>query len=74
MTDRAVVRVGELRRQVKLETEAVYRVLAVDVDADLIEVEVVRAPLLDRGRVMRLTRRAVLEMEIVPDAAAPPAD
>jgi hypothetical protein len=54
---------GELRRHEVLGTEAVYRI--VDVQGELVEVEVVRAPGLAPGRRLRLTADAVKRMQLV---------
>jgi hypothetical protein len=54
---------GELRRQEVLGTEAVYRI--VDVQGELVEVEVVRAPGLAPGRRLRLTADAVQRMQLI---------
>jgi hypothetical protein len=53
--------VGQLRRQVVLESEAVYRVC--EIGSSSVEVEVVRAPGLSAGARYRFTRAAVLAME-----------
>jgi hypothetical protein len=60
--------VGQLRRQVRLGSQAVYRVCAIE-DAH-VDVEVIDAPGLQRGQHFRFTRDALLEMEIVRDADA----
>jgi hypothetical protein len=57
--------VGQLRRQVMLGTEAVYRICAFR--DDLVEVEVVRAPGLETGLKFSFTRDAVGAMEPVSD-------
>lgn len=56
--------VGQLRRQLKLGTEAIYRVQ--DVSTDPVQVEVVSGPGLLAGDTYSLTRAAVLEMEVLP--------
>jgi len=55
--------VGQLRRQVVLESEAVYRIC--DLGPPSIEVEVVRAPGLAAGARYRFTTAAVRAMEVV---------
>ena len=55
--------VGQLRRQVMLESEAVYSVLALG--AETVSVEVVRAPGLTAGRRFEFTREAVLRMDLL---------
>ena len=55
--------VGELRRRVRLGSEAVYRIHAID--GKHTQVEVVRAPGLAAGQRFRLSRRDVALMERV---------
>ncbi len=55
--------VGELRRHVRLGTEAVYRVCGWT--DRLVDVEVVSAPGLERGQRFTLTREAVTSMSVV---------
>ena len=57
--------IGQLRRQVLLGTEAVYRVCALG--AELVEVEVVSAPGLPPGRRFKFTRDAIEQMDLVRD-------
>lgn len=57
--------VGQLRRQVLLGTEAVYRVRGLS--KELVEVEVVSAPGLPSGRRFNLTRDAIERMDLVRD-------
>jgi hypothetical protein len=57
---------GQLRRQVRLGTEATYRVL--EWNAETVEVEAVDVPGLRPGSRLTLTRAAVEAMEIVPPA------
>ena len=59
------LRIGQLRRQILLGTEALYRVC--DFGQELVEVEVVRAPGLQSGRRFNLTRDAVENMDPVLD-------
>ncbi len=59
--------VGQLRRQVRLESEAVYRVC--ELDDDFAAVEVVRAPGLHPGQRFRFKRDAVAAMELAEPAA-----
>jgi len=54
---------GQLRRQVMLESEAVYRVC--EIGSSTVEVEVVRAPGLSGGERYHFTWAAVLAMEEV---------
>jgi hypothetical protein len=61
------LRIGELRRHVRLGSEAVYRVC--DWDQMGAEVEVVRAPGLRPGQRFQFTLAAVIEMTVVPDPA-----
>jgi hypothetical protein len=61
--------VGQLRRQRRLQTEAVYRVCEWT-DA-FVEVEVVTAPGLQASQWFRFTREAVLAMEVVLPAEGP---
>jgi hypothetical protein len=58
--------VGQLRRQVRLGSQAVYRVCAVE-DSH-VDVEVIDAPGLEPGQRFRFTRDALLEMEILDEA------
>jgi hypothetical protein len=62
-TTRQELRVGELRRQVVLHSEAVYRVC--DWNQTLVEVEVVSAPGLEPGRRFHFTVSAVTAMTVV---------
>ncbi len=57
--------IGQLRRQVLLGSEALYRVCGFG--EKLVEVEVVRAPGLKSGRRLQLTRDAVEHMDPVLD-------
>ena len=57
--------IGQLRRQVLLGTEALYRVCGLG--EELVEVEVVSAPGLPSGRRFNLTRDAIERMDLVPD-------
>lgn len=54
---------GQVRRVVRLGSEALYRVH--ECAGPLVEVEVVRAPGLSEGQRFRFSREAVLEMELV---------
>lgn len=65
MTGDGTLRVGQLRRQVMLGSEATYRIL--EIDHDLVTVEVVSAPGLAAGQVVRLSRDAVARMVSIPD-------
>lgn len=56
--------VGQLRRQRRLDSEAVYRVR--DWTDAFVEVEVVTAPGLQTSDCFRFTREAVLAMDVVP--------
>jgi hypothetical protein len=58
---------GQLRRQVVLESEAVYRVC--DLGPLLVEVEVVRAPGLQTGDRYHFTPAAVRAMEAIGEEA-----
>jgi hypothetical protein len=60
--------VGQLRRQVRLGTEAIYRVCGYDAGA--VEVEVIRAPGLSQGQTFRFSEDAVCAMELVDDFPA----
>jgi hypothetical protein len=66
--------VGQLRRQRRLRSEAVYRVC--DWTDAFVEVEVVTAPGLQASQSFRFTREAVLAMEVVPpnEAASEPGE
>jgi hypothetical protein len=55
--------IGQLRRQRRLGSEAVYRVR--EVHGELVEVEVVGAPGLEAGGLFTFTRQAVERMELV---------
>jgi hypothetical protein len=57
--------VGQMRRQVVLGTEAVYRVCSCS--DELIEVEVVRAPGLQPGDRFNVTRDAAQDMDLILD-------
>jgi hypothetical protein len=57
--------IGQLRRQVLLGTEAVYRVCGLG--EELVEVEVVSAPGLPSGRRFNLMREAIEQMDLVGD-------
>lgn len=59
---------GQLRRNVLLGTEAVYRIC--DWDRNLVQVEVVSVPGLLPGRRCKLTHEAVRAMDVVDDAKA----
>ena len=63
------LRVGEFRRQVRLGTEAIYRV--VRWDCRVAEVEVIHAPGLAAGQRIRLTREAVALMAVMSDEEDP---
>lgn len=64
--DASELRIGEVRRQSRLGTEAAYRLCALDIDH--VDVEVVYAPGLQPGFRMRLTRRAFEAMSrLAPD-------
>jgi hypothetical protein len=63
------ITVGEHRRQVRLGSEAVYRVC--ELDGALVELEVVQAPGLRPGRRFRFRREAVEAMSVV---NTPPTD
>jgi hypothetical protein len=62
---------GQIRRNRLLESEAVYRVVAVA--DDLVEVEVVQAQGLKKGQRFSFTHEAVAAMElaVVPEATQP---
>ncbi|MGP0048273.1 MAG: hypothetical protein ACLPZR_05400 [Solirubrobacteraceae bacterium] len=62
------ITVGELRRQVLLGSESLYRVCACD--GDHVEVEVVRAPGLRPGLRFAFTADAVAAMSLVDDRDA----
>jgi len=66
---RAEILPGGVWRQVKLGTEAVYTVLAVN--GDHVDVEVRSAPGLRPGTTLRLTRKAVTAMTRVDDVDGP---
>jgi hypothetical protein len=57
------LRIGELRRHVRLASEAVYRVCGWD--QLLVQVEVVRAPGLNPGQRFQFTLEAVMQMDVV---------
>jgi hypothetical protein len=59
------LRIGQVRRQVLLGTEALYRVRKFG--EELVEVEVVRAPGLRPGGTFSLKRDAVENMDLVVD-------
>lgn len=61
--------IGQLRRQVLLDTEALYRVCGLG--AELVEVEVVSAPGLSPGRRFKLTRDAIERMDLVRNPSLP---
>ena len=61
---------GQLRRQIKLGSEAVYRIAAVE--GPHVQVEVVRAPGLDPGQRFKFTRAAVELMELVDETEPDP--
>jgi hypothetical protein len=61
------VAVGQFRRQIKLGSEAIYRVCARD--RNYVHVEVVSAPGLRPGERFRFTRAAVEVMELLTPAA-----
>jgi hypothetical protein len=63
--------VGQLRRQRRLDSEAVYRVR--DWTDAFVEVEVVTAPGLQASEGFRFTREAVLAMDVVPPHEGPSA-
>ena len=69
MTRANELRVGEFRRQVRLGTEAIYRV--VRWDCRVAEVEVIHAPGLAAGQRIRLTREAVALMAVMSDEEDP---
>jgi hypothetical protein len=58
--------IGQIRRQPRLGTDAAYRVCSWD--DELVEVEVVQAPGLERGQRFTFTRAAVTAMQPVEDA------
>ena len=60
---------GQVRRNVMLGTEAVYRVCSIR--GDLVDVEVIRAPGLSAGQRFALTRNAVGAMEVVSNGDSP---
>ncbi len=60
---------GELRVQRMLGTEAVYRVLAEEPDHVVVEVR--RAPGLEPGQRIRLTRASVCAMLVIPEPETP---
>jgi hypothetical protein len=64
-------RIGEIRRQVKLGSVALYRVLEADPDSELVTVEVIEVPGLSPGRTIRLLRHAVAGMAVVPERRMP---
>ena len=66
---RAEILPGTVWRQVKLGTEAVYTVLAVD--GDHVDVEVRSSPGLRPGTTVRLTVKAVAAMARVDDGDGP---
>lgn len=70
--DPSELRVGQLRRQLRLGSEAVYRITAVG--SVLVELSVVRAPGLAADRTFVFSRDAVLAMEVVgeTDGGTPP--
>ena len=61
--------VGQLRRQRRLHSEAVYRVR--DWTDAFVDVEVVTAPGLQASQRFRFTREAVLAMGVVPPDEEP---
>jgi hypothetical protein len=65
--DLSSLAVGQTRRQSRLGSEALYRIR--ECNGPLVEVEVVRAPGLSEGQRFRLTREAVLEMELIDSPA-----
>jgi len=58
---------GQLRRHIRLESEATYRICAWN--EHLVEVEVISAPGLRAGRRFRFRRELVEQMEIVREAS-----
>lgn len=70
--DPSELSVGQLRRQLMLGSEAVYRVTAVG--STLVELRVVRAPGLAADRKFVFSRDAVLAMDLVgeTDGGSPP--
>jgi hypothetical protein len=67
---RSNIRSGDVRRNVKLETEAVYEV--VSVGDETVEVIVRVAPGIESGTRLRLSRESVAEMEpVAADTASP---
>jgi hypothetical protein len=64
---------GEVRRRSLLGTEATYRVLDTERDG-VVRVEVIQAPGLPPGRVLRFLTEAVAGMELVSGPAGWPAD
>jgi hypothetical protein len=64
---------GEVRRRSLLGTEATYRVLDTERDG-VVRVEVIEAPGLPPGRVLRFLTEAVAGMELVSGPAGWPAD
>lgn len=63
------VAAGQVRRQTRLGSEAVYVVR--DVSGPLVELEVIRAPGLRPGQTFRFTQEAVLAMELIESGANP---
>lgn len=61
--------VGQLRRQMKLGSPAVYRVCGCE--EDCVRVEVVTAPGLRPGQHFKFTRAAVARMELVEETEDP---
>jgi hypothetical protein len=59
--------VGQLRRQQRLDSEAIYRVT--DLTPSFAHVEVVEAPGLQAGQRFKFTRDAVRAMTVMPAAA-----
>lgn len=66
----AGVAAGQLRRQIKLGSAAVYRIRAVE--GAYVQVEVVRAPGLRAGQRFKFTRAAVELMELIDDLETEP--
>ena len=67
--DPSALRVGQLRRQTMLDSDAVYRI--VRLSPALVEVSVVRAPGLAAGETFVFSRGAVLAMELLVEPTPP---
>ena len=66
------LRIGELRRNVRLGSEAVYRICGWD--EELVVVEVVNAPGLEAGQRFRFARQAVTQMAVIDAGGSDAAD